>query len=259
MCMPALDNWNTTRDTLHQVALVLGAARVGVADPLPNDLHFSLDVTASGLSTSALSIGGELQFRIADMSVVYARNDVDVFALDFAGHTQQSLLRTVIAHLGALGMTIEPALKHIKFDIPLDFDPGLASDYWRVLDTVRAALARLRVKLCGYATPLVLWPHHFDLGFLLFPGDGQDEHSDPQLAFGFAPFSDGLDRPYVYAYGWSPEAGYLDIPLESPAQAVTDGYTGLYAAYDDLRARSDFSAVIEDMLLAYAREAAKAL
>ena len=97
------------------------------------------------------------------------------------------------------------------------------------------------------------------MAFLLFPGDGHDEHNDPQLAFGFAPFSDGLDRPYVYAYGWSQAAGYVDFPLESSAQAVSDGYTGLYAAYDDLRSLPDFSAAIENMLLAYARDAAQAL
>ena len=259
MSLPALKDWDSTRDTLQQVALVLGAVRVGSVDPRPNDLHFSLDVTASGLTTAELSVGGELQFRIAEMELVYMRDGDDVFALSIAGHTQKSLLQAATAELAARGKTVEPALKHITFDVPLEFDRGLASDYLHVLDMVFAALARFRARLSGYLSPLVLWPHHFDMAFLLFPGDGQDEHKDPHLAFGFAPFSAGLDRPYIYAYGWSQKAGYLDIPLESPAQAVSDGYTGLYAAYDDLRLRPDFGAAIENMLLKYTRDAAKAL
>ena len=259
MRLPALDNWDTTRDTLHQVALVLGAVRVGAVDPLPNDLHFSLDMTARGPTTSELRVGGELQFRIADMEVVYAHDGVDGFALDIAGHTQKSLLQAVTAGFDARGIAVEPALKHITFDIPLDFDHTLASDYLRVLDVAHTALARFRARLSGNLSPLALWPHHFDLAFLLFPGAGHDERKDPQLAFGFALFSDGWDRPYVYAYGWSQEAGYVDIPVVSPAQAVSDGYTGLYAAYDDLRSLSDFSAAIENMLLAYARDALQAL
>ena len=45
MAMPALANWEATRDALHQIALIMGALRVACSDPFPNDLHFSLDVT----------------------------------------------------------------------------------------------------------------------------------------------------------------------------------------------------------------------
>ena len=259
MSLPALDNWESTRDALHQVALVLGAVRVGSTDPLPNDLHFSVDVTARGLTTSALKIGGELQFNFADMTLAYSRDGAQVFSLDIAGHTQKSLLQAVTAGLAARGLTIEPALKHITHDTRFQFDPALAADYLRVIGGVYTALARFRARLSGYMSSLVVWPHHFDMAFLFFPGDGTDEHSDPQLAFGFAPFSDGLERPYIYAYGWSAAAGYVDIPVEAPAKAITEGYTGLYAAYDDLRSLPDFSAAIENLLLSHTRAAVRAL
>ncbi len=94
------------------------------------------------------------------------------------------------------------------------------------------------------------------MGFIWFPGAGSDEHADPQIAYGFAPFSDGLGHPYIYAYAWSKSTGYVQAPLTAPAQAITAGYTGLYAAYDDLREASDFDAVIGSVLQQFQRLAA---
>ena len=45
--------------------------------------------------------------------------------------------------------------------------------------------------------------------------------------------------------------GYAQIALEEPAQAITEGYTGLYAAYDSLRQQDDFNAAVEGMLMNY--------
>ena len=114
------------------------------------------------------------------------------------------------------------------------------------------ALARFRAKLSGNLTPLVLWPHHFDLGFIAFVSSDTDEHSAPQVAYGFAPCSDGLDRPYLYAYAWSKPTGYLaDISVPPPARAITQGYTGLYLAYDDLGHADHFNEFVELLLLRY--------
>ena len=68
-----------------------------------------------------------------------------------------------------------------------------------------------------------------------------------------------MARPYIYAYAWSMPTGYLRLPLEAPARAVSEVYTGLYAAYDHLREREDFNGVVETMLLRYHQEAAARL
>ena len=141
----------------------------------------------------------------------------------------------------------------------MEFDPALARDYLFALDRLYTALARFRARLGGYMTPLVLWPHHFDMGFIWFPGPGSDEHADPQISYGFAPFSDGLERPYIYAYAWSKATGYIQVEVDAPAQAITEGYTGLYVAYDDLREASDFHTALESILLDFQRAASAQL
>ena len=251
MPLPTLKNWETTRDALHQIALVVGAIRVACSDPLPNDLHFSLDLTATGFSTKTMRCGGVLHFDLNTLRMSFTRCDKAVFTLDIGGHSQISLTRKLLAIFADCGYSITPSMKLITHDANLDIDSALAQDYMRTLDGVYTALARFRAKLSGFMTPLVLWPHHFDMAFIWFLTGATDEHSDPQIAFGFAPFSDGLDRPYIYAYAWSKPTGYVHVPLEAAARAITEGYTGLYAAYDDLYQLDDTNSALEAMLLSY--------
>ena len=255
MALPSLSNWEATRDALHQIALVVGAIRVACVDPQPNDLHFSLDLTKSGFSTATMRCGGALEFDLRSLELRFSRCGATVFTLSVQGHTQVSLAQALLAIFQDSGYSIAPSLKRITGSSALVIDAALSRDYLRALNRVYAALARFRARLGGFMTPLVLWPHHFDLGFIWFPGGGSDEHADPQIAFGFAPFSDGLERPYFYAYAWSKASGYIQVPVSAPARAISAGYTGLYAAYDDLRESGDFELAVESMLLQFQRRA----
>ena len=251
MAHPTLMDWESTRDALHQIALVIGAARVACSDPLPNDLHFSLDMTSSGFSTATMRCGGVLAFDFKSLRLSFSRCDRSVFSLGVTGHSQVSLAQAMLALFADCGYPIAPSLKLITREETLSIDPSLAADSLTVFNTAYTALASFRAKLSGFMTPLVLWPHHFDVAFIWFPTRQTDEQRDPQIAFGFAPYSPGLERPYIYAYAWSKATGYLQLPLDPPAQAITEGYTGLYAAYDELRESPDFNARVESLLLNY--------
>ena len=259
MALPALIEWEGTRDALHQIALVMGAIRVACADPLPNDLHFSLDASAGGLSTGALKCGGALHFDFEMLRLAYAIGDNKVFSLDIEGQSQISLTRRLLAAIGEVGCRSQPSMKCIKSDKPFAVDRAQATAYAATLRAVFTTLSKFRAKLSGCMTPLVLWPHHFDLAFIWFATERTNEQSDPQIAYGFAPFSPGLARPYIYAYAWSQPTGYLRLPLAAPAQAMTDAYTGLYAPYDALRQLNPFDAAVEAVLMNYHQLAAARL
>lgn len=249
--LPTLENWSATRDGLHQVALVLSAVRVSCVDPQPNSLQYSLRLTPGGLTTSRLNVGGQLRFDLARRQLIYSRDDGKAFQINVDGYDQKSLIDEVAGAFGALGIEISPSRTHITCDRPWAIEPALAGEYLKVLDAAHSALALCQARLGAWSSPLVLWAHHFDLAFLWFPGANRDEHSDPHLAFGFAPCSPGLERPYFYAYGWSPVAGYLQVPALAPARAETESYTGLYAGYDDLDRDHGFASKVERILLDY--------
>ncbi len=256
MALPALANWEATRDALHQIALIVGAVRVGCSDQLPNDLHFSLDVTADGISTTVMKCGGVLQFDFNSQQLTFVRGGSRVFSIGVAGHSQISLMSRLLDRLEDCGCNVQPSMKYITNETAFAIDRSQALDYATTLYAVFTALARFRAKLSGRMTPLVLWPHHFDLAFIWFAADGKNEQSAPQIAYGFAPFSPGLERPYFYAYAWSEPTGYLQLPLEAPARALKEPYIGLYAPYDALREGPTFDASVETMLMSYHREAA---
>lgn len=259
MALPALENWDKTRVGLRQIAQVLGAIRAGCSDPQPNDLHFSLSVSAKGVSTTRLRCGGDLRFDFDALRLTFVRESCSVFTLDVKGHSQISLMDRLLAVLGDCGSINGPSMKRITGEAPFEIERAQAACYWQALAAVFAALAGFRDRLQGHRTPLALWPHHFDLGFVWFPTAQTDERSAPQIAYGFAPSSPGLDRPYIYAYAWSRRQGYLRLPAEAPAKAITEGYTGLYASYDDLRAAHDFDDLVSRVLMRYHQRAAAKL
>lgn len=259
MALPALIKWDGTRDALHQIALVMGAIRVACADPKPNDLHFSLEVSAGDLSTGEMTCGGALHFDFEMLRLSYAIGENSVFSLEIEGQSQISLMRRMLAAIGEIGGRSQPSMKRITSDKPFAIDRAQAAAYARTMRAVFTTLAKFRAKLSGSMTPLVLWPHHFDLAFIWFATARTNEQSDPHIAYGFAPFSPGLARPYIYAYAWSQSTGYLHLPLAAPAQALTDAYTGLYAPYDALRQLNNFDAAIETMLMNYQQLAAARL
>ena len=251
MSLPGLVNWQATRDALHQVALVVNSLRVACVAPLRNDRQYGLELSAAGLTTAELSFAGELVFDIAELNLVYELDGNSVFVIPVESHTQQTLMREVLSSFAAQGIEFNPALTHITHDEPFVIDRNQAVDYLLVLQAAAGVLSSLRANLPGYTSTVVVWAHHFDLAFLWFPVESMDEHHDPHLAFGFSPFSPGLERPYFYAYGWSPSAGYATVPLQPPAKAITEGYTGLYAAYDVLRQGADFSFEVQSILTEY--------
>ena len=259
MSLPTLANWDSTRDALHQIALVIGAIRVACSHPLPHHLHFSLDVSAEGISTARMRCGGELHFDFKLLQLKFVRGGCVVFRLEVAGLSQLTLMRRLLACFGDCGYGIRPSMKHITSETEFAIDAADAESTILALNAAFTDLARFRAKLRGYMTPLVLWPHHFDLAFIWFPTDRTDEQHDPQIAYGFAPFSPGLERPYYYAYAWSEPTGYLDLPLTAPARAQREGYIGLYAGYDELRGMATRDAALQKMLLDYHHSASAKL
>jgi hypothetical protein len=83
-------------------------------------------------------------------------------------------------------------------------------------------------------TPLVVWPHGFDLSFLWFRGNDLDEHSQPHMNFGFSPGSEGFPRPYLYSYAWPALSDLTSRPLLAPARWFNGSWKGAVVDYDSL-------------------------
>jgi len=239
--LPALTNWNATRDSLHTIAQVVGSAQKAFIDPMPNALHLALHVTANGIRTVPLRDNYDINVNFRDLHIKTRLLPEDDMPLN--ERTLATLHRN--AQMLSGGDASDTA-----YDLQIDI--GHAVQYAEALYRAYSALARFRARLSGFMTPLVLWPHHFDLSFLVFGGKGSsapDEHKDPHMNFGFAPFSDTIDRPYFYAYAWPMPDGLLDDALPAPAQWHTDGWQGARLDYDAVAGEDAPETVIEAALL----------
>ncbi|MCU0514942.1 MAG: DUF5996 family protein [Anaerolineae bacterium] len=253
--LPALVDWDSTRDALHQAAGVLNAIKVPAVARQPNALHHSLAVEPAGLHTGPLAFGGVLRLLFAGGALIpdypalqWTRAEGESVVIPLSGDSQTTLLHALLAGLADYGITVTPRLDEIVSDVPFALEAALAADYAVALNRLYTALARFRARLNGTMTPLVVWSHHFDLSMLYFVR-GRDEHQDPHLNFGFAPASPGLPRPYLYAYAYPMPPGLLHRPLPFPAQWHTDGWTGVVIPYDSLVRYGDPETFIENTLL----------
>jgi hypothetical protein len=243
MPLPALTGWEDTCAALHEAAQVIGAARAAVAAPEPNWTHLGLRVVPRGLSTGLLPSVGELVLDFPTLAVVYHSPEGEsvTFALD--QHTPKTLAHAVENGLTTSGHPVALKRDRISDEAMPVADPVLAADYANVLYMLAETFGEFRGGLPGQKSPLVVWPHGFDLSFLWFAtGDASEEA--PHMAFGFSPGSPGLGRPYIYSYVYPVPEGLTDHDLPALTRWHTEGWTGTVTAYDDLAGTDDAAAVV---------------
>lgn len=244
MTLPELNNWSATRDSLHQAALVLGATRKLLVERQPNFQHLSLGIVPNGLSTGETSVG-EITLNFVEQSVTLDAKQGKDYKLILKGLSPALLRDTLVNALAETGQVIAPPREGLS-QTPFEIHASQASDYAQVQYTLYTGIRKFWETLPNFKTPPVLWPHHFDISFLWFVDDGKDEHTDAHMNFGFSPYTEGIDEPYLYAYGWSQATGYIDIPTPPDTELKIGGSKYTVLKYSVLRQQADPIAFIQD-------------
>jgi hypothetical protein len=245
--LDALSQWEPTRNTLHAVSGVLAALRKAYTDPQPLALHLSLYLTPTGLSTGGTS-AGRFVLNFANATIEYYKPNHTVVWLPLARYSTTADL------MGAL-------LGEITADMPTDSMPVIIAPeitplylrddeiaaYGQTLQMIYTAISRVRGRLLGTMSPIVVWPHGFDVSTLWFKGSELDE-SQPHINIGFSPGSAGFSRPYVYIYAHPMPDGFETLPLPTLAHWYTDTWKGAVIDYDSLRTQDSPLATLEIQL-----------
>lgn len=271
---PLLDDWDITIRGLHLAAEVLGALRIVAQPHDPHWLELALKPVPAGLSTDRLPAGGEVILDCSRAALVY-RSAAAEHVIPLQGATQRTLLDALLSLLvqsdfrrlltspqqnspslyterGLGGKVLLSSLRDavrakghtlLTKDTPqqdetIMLNTQTACDYGDALYTVFTAIARFRAQLKGHMTSIVVFPEHFDLSTLWFLESDMDEHK-AHLNFGFAPFSPGLPRPYLYAYAYPYPPNLAYPALQPPARWHVEGWTGVVVDYDALRDHDD--------------------
>ncbi len=254
--LPSLDAAQPTIHALHTVARLLGALCLLVFEHQPNYLELGLAITPNGLSTDLMPAGGKITLDFAELALIYQPASGASEQIKITGKSQITLLEAILQTVyrrelgGLLGDAqptamdamftavaaftnrIKPKPAELTDTVSLHFDTQHASDYAQALYSIFTGVSRFRARLNGSMSPVVVWPEHFDLSFLWFASDPDEQH--PHLNFGFAPYSTGIDQPYLYAYAY-PYPDHFDPPsLPSGAMWNTAGWTGVVVPYSEI-------------------------
>lgn len=270
MSLPKLENWTTTAHGLHKAALLLGALQRLTQPAQPAYLELGLQVLPIGFSSGALPGGGRVALDLAAGSLVYeaggvvknfiaidGRSQAEVFTELFGTvindelsgivtmTTDEDLFECVSQGIASKGGRYRPPKHEIFMDeTAIQIDPHTSNDYLEVVQTIYTGIARFLAHLAGLRTPLVVWPEHFDLSTLMFAGSEIDK-SKPHLNFGFAPFSDGIEHPYLYAYAYPYPEKYNPPILPKGAEWHTQGWTGILLPYEMIASQQNSQGFVE--------------
>lgn len=240
---PSLDDFEPTRQTLHNYANVMGVVPRAHAASHPQWWHISLRLTERGLKTAVMPLPDnqtfwlEMDLRRHRILLQTSYGGTQAFSMT-AGLTGTKMGERVLTAVADLGLSGQYARAKFENDESRIYDPSQAEIFFAVLSNAYQVFAEHRAALTGKMGPIQVWPHGFDLAFEWFgtrmvphEEQGQVKKLPSQINLGFYPGRE----PYFYANPWPFAADQLlDKPLPAGASWHTDGWQGSILPYREL-------------------------
>ncbi len=267
-----LDAWWATLDTLNRWMQVVGKIRMALTPPVNHWWHVPLYVSARGLTTSIIPLGGrwfEMELDFIDHQLHIRTSDGAMKDVALAPRTVADFHDEVFARLKELTIdcTIWTMPVECENPIPLDrdvqhksYDAEYAQRFWRALARTHDVFSAFRGEFIGKCSPVHFFWGSFDLAVTRFSGRRapQREDADPVTreayshevsSAGFWPGDSRLPRASFYSYAAPEPQGFRAMPVRPAAAYYNEPLGGFYLHYDDLRSAEN----PEQMLLDFCR------
>lgn len=225
-----------TRDYIQDVVKVLGSLQLAYLPKMEHDWQYGLEVTMRGLSTQELIIDGQPVRATLDLVRHKVRLGETNWLLE--EYAAPELLNNIKIWLSARGE--KPELSQPEFSTGTrQFDPLQASAYAEALWWIDKRFRALKASVDGGQTsPILLYPHHFDLALTWFP-----QNDEQQLSIGFSTGDESVREPYLYLTAYPEPAGFASVDIPDQAHWQTDGFVGVVLPYAALQSAPDPRAV----------------
>ena len=119
---------------------------------------------------------------------------------------------------------------------------ALGGAFWQLEQYFETLQARLEG---GLVSPVLVYPHHFDLSLSWFPTD-----DEAQLTVGFSTGDETIAEPYLYLTAYPEPTGFTGLVLPDGAYWQSEGFSGAILPYSVLQGSSNPA----DLLQAYAEQ-----
>lgn len=233
--MEALDfkELTPTKDYLQDIAKVVGKVQQLFVPVHPSDWHKGLKVTENGLETQPLTKDGVKV--IMDLK----RGDISngQTAWKLGDYTAEEMLDELGRWAHAEGAASLPEKPELENTDPADYDAIQAGHILEAAAWSTQQLISLEpILLTGVTSPVLLYPHHFDLSLVWFPlrNEETDTQETRQVGFGFSFGDEHIKDAYFYVTAWPEQESFKDTPLPSPAYWQKSGFSGAVIKLNDI-------------------------
>ena len=260
--------WKETCATLQLWTQIVGKARLALTPWLNHSWHVALYVTARGLTTSPIPVGGrtlQIDLDFIDHVLWVRTGDGHFRQIMLAPKSVAEFYAEVFAALAELGLDIRintmpsEIVDGIPFDqdrIHIAYDREYANRFWRVLLSTNDVLSRFRTGFLGKASPVHFFWGSFDLAVTRFSGRtapphpggvphlpdavAREAYSHEVSSAGFWPGGGGpMADAAFYSYAYPAPEGFATAAVR-PAQAFFSKELGEFILpYDAMRAAPD--------------------
>lgn len=235
------EHFLSTRDYLRDVTLIIGSLQRAFLPEHPRSWQHGLDINMRGPASQTFVAGGKEYLVLLDLVTHKLRLDGNKWQLDQYGTPE--LLNNVKFWLKSKGLDVEldePELSG-KGVFDTDSSNAYAEALWWCEKQFRALPGKLKG---GVFSPILLYPHHFDLSLVWFPhGD------DKQFGLGFSTGDKDIKGAYIYLTAYPEPDGFTQIDLPEGAYWQAQGFSGAILPYSALRASDAPEKLISDFAL----------
>lgn len=219
------------RIRLHWAAQVVGAAADALLAHPDDDSHTNLFWSSDhgALLSRPLRDDKRMGLAFADLALLLLSGDEVIGRRPLASENLAGALSWAREALSA-----EPELAVRDYDMPAHpvstegavFGPPDArfAELGRYYASAAAALGDF-AGADERATSIAVWPHHFDLGGIVFLDPSSPGHTAPQIGFGMSPGDGNVEEPYFYITPW-PLPENPEWPPLAAGYWHTDGFNG---------------------------------
>lgn len=262
--------WRPTLDTLHLYTQVVGKLRLALSPFEPQWANVPLYLTARGLTTSPVPVGGrtfDAELDLFEHALVLRVSDGGGARVPLGGAVAD-FHAAAMAALRDLGIAVSISELPSEIADPIPFpedrthatyDADQAHRFWRVLARIDTVMKRHRARFLGRTSPVHFFWGSFDLANTRYsgrpatppPGAGtimRRSEDAEQVCAGFWPGSAGVPYAAFFAYGYPRPAGVERAGVR-PDAARWDEAAGLFLlTYDAVRTAPDPESAIMEFL-----------
>jgi hypothetical protein len=243
-----IDDWEPTREILQGYIQVLGQIRAALTPPQKYKEQFTLQTTATGLTTTPMPIGSdtvEMRLDFFGNLLILTTSRGEIWQKPLLNMTPAALYTATVELFAELETTL-PVNNRFSDKESKNYDVDAVEKYWKILAQIDAIFKQFKGKVRTETTPVVFVPDRFELMFhclsgRLIPGADANnpEKSDERLTFSFSTGNIDVSESHFCAIATPETTEILNIALPTDAEWNSRGFQGIVMMYDTFRQVND--------------------